>query len=297
VLRNGTDCSKVTTVNGATDYNDGGVVSSGASCEPAADTPFPTYYGIQMITKLGAAGDTLVGTTSSQSLLTSHAVRRANGDVSVMLINKDPNNAFTVSLGYSGFTPASGAPTVLTYPLNGKGITTATTGSATSQTVPAYSIVVVQVPRSGSSPSPTTPSPTTPSPTTPTPTTPTPTTPTPTTPSPSSSTPTPTGSATCRVAYVKNEWSGGLTANLTVTNTGTSAINGWKVGFTFPGDTKVTNAWNATVSQSGRVVSAVPMSYNGTIAAGGNVSFGFQGTWTSNDASPTAFTLNGATCA
>ena len=104
-------------------------------------------------------------------------------------------------------------------------------------------------------------------------------------------------SASCRVAYVKNEWSGGLTANLTVTNTGTSAINGWKVGFTFPGDTKVTNAWNATVSQSGRVVSAVPMSYNGTIAAGGNVSFGFQGTWTSNDASPTAFTLNGATCA
>src|SRR5262245_36402128 len=52
-LRNGTDCSKVTTVQGATDYNDGGIVSSGASCEPAANTPFAPYFGMQMISKLG----------------------------------------------------------------------------------------------------------------------------------------------------------------------------------------------------------------------------------------------------
>lgn len=38
------------------------------------------------------------------------------------------------------------------------------------------------------------------------------------------------------------------------------------------------------------------MSYNGTIPAGGTVSFGFQGSWTGNDANPTGFTLNGATC-
>jgi hypothetical protein len=30
-----------------------------------------------------------------------------------------------------------------------------------------------------------------------------------------------------------------------------------------------------------------------TIAAGGNTTLGFQGTWTNSDAAPTAFTVNG----
>jgi hypothetical protein len=104
----------------------------------------------------------------------------------------------------------------------------------------------------------------------------------------------PTG--TCHVDYVPNQWSGGFTANLTVTNTGTSAISAWTVKFSFPGDQKVTNAWNATVTQSGAAVTATNVSYNGNIAPGANATFGFQGTWTANDASPTAFTLNGSAC-
>jgi hypothetical protein len=52
------------------------------------------------------------------------------------------------------------------------------------------------------------------------------------------------------------------------------------------------------MSSSSGLISGTPTnaSYNGTIAAGGNTSIGFQGTWTSSDAVPTAFTLNGATC-
>ena len=144
-LHNGTDCSHVTTVEGATDYDDGGILSSGASCEPALNTPFPPYYGVQMITKLGAAGDRLVRAASSTSSVTAHAVRRANGDVSVMLINKDPANDATVTLSYSGFTPSSAAPTVYSYRKNATSIGSATTGSGTRQNVPAYSIVVVQL--------------------------------------------------------------------------------------------------------------------------------------------------------
>ncbi|WP_030437591.1 cellulose binding domain-containing protein [Actinoplanes subtropicus] len=106
--------------------------------------------------------------------------------------------------------------------------------------------------------------------------------------------PPPTGG--CHVAYVPNEWSGGFTANLTVTNTGTSAIDGWTVKFSFPGDQKVTNAWNATVTQSGTAVTATNAGYNGTIAPGANATFGFQGTWSASDAAPTAFTVNGTAC-
>jgi len=104
------------------------------------------------------------------------------------------------------------------------------------------------------------------------------------------------GGGTCQVSYVKNEWTGGFTANVTVTNTGTATVNGWTVKFSFPGDQHVTNAWNATVTQSGTAVTATNVSYNPTIAPGGNVQFGFQGTWNSNDTSPTTFTLNGTAC-
>ncbi|GAA3437589.1 RICIN domain-containing protein [Kutzneria kofuensis] len=144
-MHNGTDCSHVTTVDGATDYDDGGVLSSASSCEPALDTPFAPYYGISMIGKLAQSGDSLIKASSSSSLISAHAVHRGNGDVNVMLINKDPNNSTTVSLSYNGFTPSSAAPTVYTYQKNGTSITSATAGSGTTQTVPAYSVVVVQM--------------------------------------------------------------------------------------------------------------------------------------------------------
>jgi hypothetical protein len=50
------------------------------------------------------------------------------------------------------------------------------------------------------------------------------------------------------------------------------------------------------VSQSGSSVTAVNMGYNGAVAAGSSASFGFQGTWTANDTSPSSFTVNGVAC-
>jgi hypothetical protein len=299
-LHNGTDCSKVTTVDGATDYNDMGVLSSGASCEPALNTPFAPYYGTQMITELGAPGDSLVKAVSSTGLLTAHAVRRANGDLDIMLINKDPDNAATVSLGYSGFTPSSATPTVYTYAKNSHAITSSTAGSATTQTVPAYSITVVQLHPGGSG---TTTGGTTTGGTTTGGTTTGGTTTGGTTTGGATTGGTTTGGTTggtgtggCKVTYTKNEWPGGLTADITVTNTGTAPVTGWTLTFSFPGDTKVTSAWNATVTQSGSTVSAANVSYNATIAAGAGASFGFQGAWSADDSAPTAFTLNGKGC-
>jgi endo-1,4-beta-xylanase len=106
------------------------------------------------------------------------------------------------------------------------------------------------------------------------------------------------GGGACHVVYsTTSQWTGGFTASVTVNNTSTSAINGWTLKFTFPGDQKITSSWNTgSNSQSGEAVTLTNASYNGAIAAGGNTSIGFQGTWTSSDAAPTAFTLNGATC-
>ncbi|MFD0971851.1 extracellular catalytic domain type 1 short-chain-length polyhydroxyalkanoate depolymerase [Plantactinospora endophytica] len=131
---------------------------------------------------------------------------------------------------------------------------------------------------------------------TPNPTTGTPTNP-PTNPPtvPPTTTPPPSTGA-CRVGYSANTWTGGFTANVTVTNTSTSAVNGWTVQWSWPGNQQVTNAWNATVSQSGAQVTARNVSYNAAIAAGASVTFGFQGTYSGANQAPTQFTLNGTVC-
>lgn len=100
----------------------------------------------------------------------------------------------------------------------------------------------------------------------------------------------------CHVTYAPNNWQGGFTANVTVADNGGTAINGWTLTFTFPGDQEITNAWNATVTQTGASVTATNLSYNATISPGGSQTFGFQGTWTSSDASPTSFSVNGMPC-
>ncbi|GAA1192368.1 endoglucanase [Kitasatospora gansuensis] len=104
--------------------------------------------------------------------------------------------------------------------------------------------------------------------------------------------------ASCSVAYkVDNSWGNGFTATVTVKNTGTSTISGWTLGWSFAGDQKVSNAWNATVTQSGSAVTARDSGWNGTLAPGATASFGFQATYSGTNAAPSPFTLNGAVCA
>src|ERR1017187_256451 len=106
------------------------------------------------------------------------------------------------------------------------------------------------------------------------------------------------GGAACTVTYpTASQWAGGFVASVSIANGGTSPISGWTLKFTFPGDQKITNAWNSTATQSGETVSITNASYNATIAAGGSTSVGFQGTWTTSDAVPTSFAVNGTTCA
>ncbi|HEX5206048.1 MAG TPA: cellulose binding domain-containing protein [Actinoplanes sp.] len=104
------------------------------------------------------------------------------------------------------------------------------------------------------------------------------------------------GTSACRVTYGTNVWNTGFTANVTVANTGSNAINGWALNFTLPGGQSITGSWNANISGSSGAVTARNVDYNGSIPPGGNASFGFQGTYSGSFASPSSFTLNGATC-
>ena len=131
----------------------------------------------------------------------------------------------------------------------------------------------------------------------PTPSSPRPSSSSPSSRPPSSSPPPGGGSGACRVGYaLQSEWAGGMVVNVTITNTGSSTINGWSLGFTFGGDQKITSGWSATYAQSGKSVTATNLDYNRTLAPNASTSIGFQGTWGTSDARPASFTLNGTTC-
>ncbi|BCJ69887.1 cellulose binding domain-containing protein [Polymorphospora rubra] len=117
----------------------------------------------------------------------------------------------------------------------------------------------------------------TPPPTTPPPTTPPPTTPPPTTPPPT--TPPPVGGCTATHRIV-NQWQGGFQAEVTVRNAGTTPTNGWTVRFGYSGTEQVTQAWNATVTQTGPTVTARNVAWNGSLTAGTSVTFGYLGAGT-----------------
>ncbi|NVI89908.1 cellulase family glycosylhydrolase [Actinomadura sp. BRA 177] len=104
-----------------------------------------------------------------------------------------------------------------------------------------------------------------------------------------------TPDVSCTVAYkVQNSWQGGFTAQVTITNSGSAALNGWTLGFAFPGDQKVSQGWSATWSQSGAAVTAKSMDWNGGLAPGASVTVGFQATGSS--AAPAEFDLNDQPC-
>jgi hypothetical protein len=134
-------------VAGQTDYGDSGLLSSATcvngTCEPALNTPFAPYYALAMLGGFAHAGDQFVTAGSSQASVDAYAVRRANGDLAVLLVNKDPDNAQTVTLDYAGYTPSNAVPTVSTFANGASSITTTAAGTATSQTLPPYSLTTV----------------------------------------------------------------------------------------------------------------------------------------------------------
>jgi cellulose 1,4-beta-cellobiosidase len=100
----------------------------------------------------------------------------------------------------------------------------------------------------------------------------------------------------CTVDYkVQNQWDTGFTAAVTVTNN-SAAKSAWAVKWSYAGNQKITNGWNARLSQSGTAVTAANESYNGTLSTGSSISFGFNASYSGTNAMPTTFTLDGVTC-
>lgn len=126
-----------------------GLTSENGAVEPKAETKFPAYYGLEMLSRLGhTAGSELVGTTSSTPLVAVHAVKQVNGRTHVLLINKDPGFARTVSVSLHG-DHVHGLARVFSYGMGSRSLESSLKrvhGSSFSITLAPYSMSTVQLP-------------------------------------------------------------------------------------------------------------------------------------------------------
>ena len=124
-------------------------------------------------------------------------------------------------------------------------------------------------------------------------------TPTPTLPNP---VPTPlvktnAPTSTCKVNYTYGaQWSNGYIAQVSITNTSSSALNNWNISWMFPGNAQIGNLWNGVYSQAGQLVSVSNASWNASVPAGGSVNFGFQAAFSDSNPQPSTFIVNGSVC-
>jgi len=102
-LRNGqeTDGNMSSSLYGWRLYGDYGIVDSGFT------NVYPTYYTTKLMTNFVQTGDTVITAASGYSLLSTYAVRRQNGSLTIMTVNKDPVNTLTGQVAVAGFSPAA----------------------------------------------------------------------------------------------------------------------------------------------------------------------------------------------
>ncbi|MFI8103554.1 glycosyl hydrolase family 18 protein [Streptomyces sp. NPDC086023] len=90
-----------------------------------------------------------------------------------------------------------------------------------------------------------------------------------------------------------SDWGTGFEGKWTVKNTGTTTITSWTVEWDYPTGTRVTSAWDATVTSSGNHWTGKNVGWNGTLSPGASISFGFNGT---GSGAPSGCKVNGASC-
>ncbi|MEV5763717.1 cellulose binding domain-containing protein [Micromonospora sp. NPDC052213] len=104
----------------------------------------------------------------------------------------------------------------------------------------------------------------------------------------------PAFAAGATASFVKtSDWGSGWEGRYTITNAGGTTVDGWTVTFDLPAGTTVGSYWDALLTSSGQRYTFTNRSWNGSIAPGASVSFGFLG---NGPGAPANCQLNGASC-
>jgi hypothetical protein len=271
--------------NYGTPTADFGMFSSATSGEPAMDTPYAPYYGYQLASLLAVKGAKVSTVIVPTPNIYAYSSVLPTGGYNVMLVNADPSNAYTVSASSLGLTSSS--ETEYTYDAANPTVVKGT-ASGSSISVPAESVVVLTggtgttptgSPSASAGSSPSASASASPSKSASPSASPSISASASSSASPSASaSPSTSAGAGCTATWsVTNSWSGGFQLGFTVTDSGSTAINGWTVKYSWPGSQTITQIWNATDTQSGAAVTVTNMSYNGSLSPGGSTTFGLLG--------------------
>jgi len=116
--------------------------------------PQPAYFGLKLLHQVAHVGDTFVPATTPLDRLSVHAVKRRDGGLGLMFINKDPVQSISVTVTVDGYNfatkgtrydwgkPGSDAGTSIAEgPVDGLGATF-------TVLVPRYSITALVIPKS-----------------------------------------------------------------------------------------------------------------------------------------------------
>jgi chitinase len=91
-----------------------------------------------------------------------------------------------------------------------------------------------------------------------------------------------------------SDWGSGHETAVTVTNGGTTALDGWVLEIQLPPGTTISSSWDADVTRSGDRYRVTGKSWAGALAPGASRSWGYVGTGPFR--APVSCTLNGADC-
>jgi len=79
-------------------YGDYGIIS------PTGDA-YPTYYVMKALKSWARGGDSVITASTSFPTLTIYAVKRVDGTLGLLVINKDALNPYQATINLAGFTP------------------------------------------------------------------------------------------------------------------------------------------------------------------------------------------------
>ncbi len=100
----------------------------------------------------------------------------------------------------------------------------------------------------------------------------------------------------CQVNYsIDSDWGNGFTTSVMLTNQG-DAWSGWDVKWTMPSGQQITGLWNGQYTQTEQNVTVTSYAWNANIATGATVQFGFNGSYSGENAIPYDITVNGELC-
>jgi hypothetical protein len=103
--------------------------------------------------------------------------------------------------------------------------------------------------------------------------------------------PSPSERPGCSASFtVAGAWPTGFQANVTVRGSGSAALSGWAVTWTFPSDQTIMQLWNGHYTQTKTAVRVESEGWNGSPAPKESATFGFVG----SGAAPTA--IHDLTC-